>query len=617
MRQCEICKRDEFSENSGKCIFHCEKEDWYIEDKNDPEQQDWSSSQNKVTLFWEEIRKYINDSEGIINFKSFIFPRFEDIDISEGTLGKRLNKSSNFWEKPIYPNILEPKSNPLSFDEGLDFSQAQFLSHVRFNNVTFKGRIVFNGCTFFQDVFFNGARFGEVVYFKGVSSKGDISLYDTKFEKRLEIKNSLLSGDFYLNKSVFSEGANVDMIKNVFEGCFSVSGCEFKDKFESQFDQFHSFSAGSTYSDSTEEITKFNSELLFVETCFGKQNTVEETDHPIHTNFISTEFNGKVKFSRSKFYQNTSFHKANFNNETNFISVEFHDSVNFTSAKFSPDHSTLFHTGKEHHIIFNVSSEEKVKKMFYIKALFCDIFFPETVIFRWVNLENVSFRMSYIECIKFNECNFGEVDDRIILADEKDLKDKPSKIAHNYEEVENIYRQLKKNFDAMKNFETGGDFYIGELEMRREKFKKNLKLKELWKLLLKVKFIEKGKIKIVGFETCIREVGFLWSLGIRWLLLFLFKILSYYGERPSRILGWIILAIFCFAISFKISASLPFGESFELSLKNFFPFLKSNLPKDCYGVVKPIVSRFYNFERVISVVFWFIFVLSVRQKLRR
>ncbi len=68
------CSRTTY-ENNDKCIFHYEKDDWFIEDKHGD--RDWSASQDKIKEFWEKIRDEkmaTNDYD----FSGFIFPEFEE-----------------------------------------------------------------------------------------------------------------------------------------------------------------------------------------------------------------------------------------------------------------------------------------------------------------------------------------------------------------------------------------------------------------------------------------------------------------------------------------------------------------------------------------------------------
>lgn len=587
---CTVCnKSDDFSQKTGKCIFHCDKEDWYKVDPENPKNKDWSKSKGNIDRFWLAIREYFKENIGekILSFKKFVFPSFQEIIFLDNGC---LAEDTNFWYTTS--QTFDGSKFSLRFYRMVDFSQAIFLSQANFVQVLFQGPVSFKESIFHDGLLLNDCKFKKTISFEKIQAKGYVELRGF-FEERLTIKHSVFSDNFCFNESTFVEKADILMMDNTFGDGFLLQNSLFQDKFDSSLNKFHSFLS---------RHTDFYGDVFFHQDEFwggGKNN-----ENNPSTVFRSLEFYKKVKFSLCKFYQLTLFEHLNFSKDLWFLGPKFYDQVAFNHVEFSSTHKTLFQAPKRHES--GSKPTEEVGKVFYPdpekgekeekqkkdkKVHFNNIIFPEKTIFRWINLEDVSFQKSFIECLKFDECIFEQEDGRIVLYDEKELRKKVPQTAHNYEEVENIYRQFKKNFDNKKDFETAGDFYIGEMEMRREKFKKQIQSENSEGL----------------FDT-----------RIRLFLLSCFKLFSYYGERPSRILGWIVLAILCFAIVFDIYSTLPFWKSLGLSLKSFFPFLTvDHLPEDCYGQIKPIVSFSYNFERIISFVFWFLFALSVRQKFRR
>jgi hypothetical protein len=92
----------------------------------------------------------------------------------------------------------------------------------------------------------------------------------------------------------------------------------------------------------------------------------------------------------------------------------------------------------------------------------------------------------------------------------------------NYEEVLNLYRALRMNYESKLHFQEAGDFHIGEMETRR--------------LAL---FHDKS-------QTC----------SIRWVKYFamwLYKVLSGYGERYLRAAGSLFAVVIIFSILFMFS----------------------------------------------------------------
>ncbi len=69
------CERECF-EGNPKCIFHCEKDDWFETVKDSPqEKKDWTKSQNEINKFWTEFKKRWN--KGNYDCSHFVFPKFE------------------------------------------------------------------------------------------------------------------------------------------------------------------------------------------------------------------------------------------------------------------------------------------------------------------------------------------------------------------------------------------------------------------------------------------------------------------------------------------------------------------------------------------------------------
>ena len=114
-------------ENKNKCIFHCEKDDWFsISEKNE---KTWNKE--KVDEFWEEIRIYISNRKKsykwVYYFDNLIFP---DIDISllngiPMNKDKKLYKDFYFWRK----------NDKLEFENLLEFYKCSFFT-IRLEEIT-------------------------------------------------------------------------------------------------------------------------------------------------------------------------------------------------------------------------------------------------------------------------------------------------------------------------------------------------------------------------------------------------------------------------------------------------------------------------------------------------
>ena len=221
MNQCiyKDCNRPAYENN--KCIFHCEKDNWFIEDKLS--NRNWTK-QTKIQEFWAVIR---NDkmAKGDYDFNNYVFPYFEDFvseDIEETTLdGNKIYKAKrtfNFWEA----------NKNLIFD-----------SKVTFLNSTFKGKVNFV-CITFQDIAnFEGAIFQELTNFSlAIVSRG---IYKkTIFDKEIDFNAACFQNGAIFKDAIFKHRAyinNVDF-QNI-KGDTSFNGTTFQDIVSFNGSQFH------------------------------------------------------------------------------------------------------------------------------------------------------------------------------------------------------------------------------------------------------------------------------------------------------------------------------------------------------------------------------------------
>ena len=494
---CHICgKSDEYSKLSGKCIFHCEKDDWYS--INEKQEKIWD--REKVDNFWEKLR---NDSDLMekMGFNYFVFPRF-----SEDT----------FWKK---------KEEKI-FKKGAVFLWCTFLDDANFFEVKFNGNLIFFFCDINGNAIFNHAKFLKYADFA-----------QNKFCQNLSFSESIFNNNGRFNKN--------EVLKDI-----RLSNTLFLKNF-----------------DFTENIITGIAELSLIR-CSGE------------INFMATKFKKDVTFWLTK------LNKASFEGVT-----------------FSKDHQVLFQDAELGHSVFS------------------HIVFSQKIIFRRSHLEFVTFPDSKIDQAQFSECYFNNFLKRKAIFDEilirskqqKSIKEKDKNIirflekvksdktfSKDYEEVEELNRQLKKNFEEKKDYETAGDFHIGEMEMRRKKFLAEVKEKNVGKNWFTRFFI--GGWDFITVNFIIR------------FLLFWYWILSEYGEKPGRVFAWFLLIPIFATLYFWSFGFEYFGKSFEFALTSFIPLLPKNIEVDTLNWIQR--SIFY-FETIISAILWFLLLLSIQRKFRR
>jgi hypothetical protein len=158
--------------------------------------------------------------------------------------------------------------------------------------------------------------------------------------------------------------------------------------------------------------------------------------------------------------------------------------------------------------------------------------------------------------------------------------------AGSHPHIEQLYRQLKQNYEDRKDYERAGDFHYGEKEMRR------------------------------------RNPDTSWEL---WCWLWLYWLVSGYGERWIRPLLWAVGLLVICASLYLCLGLLPKSGGPALTCSSAWDWLRSAFysfrvmtllrPDDLapFGYAKLV----HAFESLLGPLLLGLFALSVRQKLKR
>ncbi len=583
------CHKEAIYEDN--CIFHCEKNDesgWYILKDN---KKKWNKT--LVKKFWKEIRNKIedeskNEAYTTHDFSFYIFPEFNsflyvpNLESTNNLIPNdfKFKKVSNleFYETLKDFNFWKANEQMI-FSKKVDFWEAKFMGNVYIPYTTFLKEITLSKANFLEEVDFEGSHFIE-----------ELKVWNTRFNKEINLSNSTFSN-------------------------------------ETKFDH-----------------STFHKEVSFLNALFKKD-----------VYFWNTEFSNNANFENTTFLKTAYFRRTIFLGKTKFWNTNFFWKIYFRSVTFSPDHQTFFKNVK-----FNGFSKNKNE---IISADFHNIIFPETVLFRKTDLSRVSFLDSNLEKARFDECewsNFnycfknkldekGKIKEviefkkskpRNVLWDEFNIRDNRNTWKRffwifytkekrkfkeifrqtdkqKYQQVENLNRQFKKNFDDKKDYQTADDFYIGEMSMRRKSFAAEVKDISFWRITLH-------------------------SYGKRFFLWF-YKWISNYNSNPTWALIWLIGIIFSFTIIFHISEyKINPVQEFQLlkqSAQNntLLEFTKSNWLKPIhYSFTSsiPLISFpeelergtdgmngwtvFFHYMQVLSsTIVWALLILSLRRKFKR
>jgi hypothetical protein len=208
---------------------------------------------------------------------------------------------------------------------------------------------------------------------------------------------------------------------------------------------------------------------------------------------------GWAKFDKAAYFPDTQFDK-----KADFYASTFESEGLFTRMKFN-----------------NKS---------FIKFRYSQFLKPKHVQFYDINLSFFSFLCTDITEVEFLNEKWVKRNGRCIVRDESEiLKD----LDTTYDAVAQLYRRLRRNYEDNYRFAEAGDFFIGEMEMRRLDVKARLTNKNL-------KRIESWFRKNFSF------------LGI-------YKHLFLYGESYIRPAIWAIIVIVSYPmlVHWLINASIP------------------------------------------------------------
>lgn len=179
-----------------RCIFHCEKDDWFTTDANG--EQDWSKEAAKVKAFWDAFEQEWTDGKS--DFSFFIFPLFtSDAYFLKDTKSRQLSvekakESLSFWgarflgHADFWYVIFRQRTffNEAIFTQGASFRRAIFQREVNFERAEFMQNADFRAATFEHWHNFGFATFKQKAYFSEVS-----------YKKSGEFRNCIFEGDAF------------------------------------------------------------------------------------------------------------------------------------------------------------------------------------------------------------------------------------------------------------------------------------------------------------------------------------------------------------------------------------------------------------------------------------
>ena len=474
-------------ESNDKCILHCEKDDWFeLCDNN----KNWSKSNNKIGLFWTEVRNKIENRDtneeynkgAYLDFANTIFPIFEEKKIEDDSYendnGDEISFVNYFEDNFSNSNISQSQSPSYQLNVRLDFNGSIFLDDVNFINYNFQDNVSFNHVTFFGEcrflsTTFNHVTFDNINFFKSVlfeNSKVNLYSYktgdfkDSIFHSKVEFDNTTFGSE--TDSKTFDVDFRGTQFKRVhFQSCNFFNGLRFYKDTILEYLDIQSMNLQELYiagniptiaiRGNRKEINKLtikhnNLKNLMIHNCTinsdflmnDKQWIQDKVFELENLNLNESTFNGKVKIQYYTINKKASFYNTKFKRLADFYRTTF-NTVDFGKTDF------------EEVAVFSETTFKEDIDFKYVKFLNKSIF-RDTVIKGKLNLRNSIFS---------DDANFLDITSipRIRNPDDEDefIGQTTSIDVANRETA----RIIKDSYDKSNNIIEANKFYALEMDM--------------------------------------------------------------------------------------------------------------------------------------------------------
>ena len=277
-----------------------------------------------------------------------------------------------------------------------------------------------------------------------------------------------------------------------------------------------------TFKDADFRWATFKGEATFLRASFKGEATFFEATFEGKADFFRATFEGRAYFGWATFRGEAVFRRAIFGLKTqaNFREATFQGNADFRWVTFE-DYASFTEAKFYRSAWFDSAREQTPEGYFKNGAEFANFSFlePERVRFRDINLSRCRFFGTDLRKVEFTGCTFAQQRDSNFFGDNRAAfydefhQDSSKENKH----LARMYRQMKQNLEDSRNHLEAGNFHIAEMVMTQRQ--------------------KKDEGDRAGFT-------FLW----------LYWLLSGYGERPVRVSFWILATILVFAIFYIIAS---------------------------------------------------------------
>ncbi|MCX6906603.1 MAG: pentapeptide repeat-containing protein [Verrucomicrobia bacterium] len=466
------------------------------------------------------------------------------------------------------------------------FIQMVFPESFRFGNETFHGVGDFRQATFLGQADFHGARF---------TQKTDFG--EVRFKKGADFHGATFTQEANFQKSVFEETA--DFCEAKFGDVMRAGRATFRGG--ASFVNA-SFAGDAHFWDAT-----FGGTVVSINTSFEKMANFHDAAFE-EVGFIAARFGGEVNFKTVAFNKRASFTKATFEDVADFSLSTFSRGAGFKEAAFKGKRvsfhlcaihgGTLFTARKENGTTFPVfagNTEVDFREVILepldalafrdadlrkCRFLGTDLRKVELTGVTWPEFANRSRRCEnlvrwLVSCMRTTNTKTSSrlaTHDWIVCVEQGE--------APQWEHLERLYRELKQNYEERRAYEKAGNFHYLEKEMRRQNPDTPLPLYVLLRL-------------------------YWWFSG--------------YGERATRPLLYALILLLVSALSYFFLgvSQKDGGAQATLGQLILYSFRVMTLLKSDDFVLSEGAKWVNTFQSLLGPLFFGLFALAVRQKLKR
>jgi hypothetical protein len=539
------CGREE--KRDQRCIFHLQ-----------------NKTAEEVEEFYAELAQHKKKSEEDpsvkeMNFQGFFFPQYK---FQHGHFGKTaIFNGAIFSGSASFDDVTFSgfaSFDDVTFSEDADFMGAKFNSLASFTNAIFSENAWFGQAKFGSDVAFFGAKFGALAWFG-----------DAAFSRYAFFQHAVFGGETSFNGATF--GHTAWFADAAFGRKTSFNGVRFSDY---AFFLGAAFSGQASFSDAA-----FGNMVAFNGAAFSGQVSFEDVKFGPDTSFADAKFGSDVSFADAKF-KNVFFRKTKLCGNAN-LEAEFYGLAVFERVIFQRDtiESSDLAPATRGNIDLPVTSFDGayVSERAEIRFIQHREYNADLDVERNFGVDRVSFLNVNLERFNFQQVEWGTFHGRRAVVEEV-LMGRPPFEDVTPEQVRQLCGRLRANQEKAFRYAEAGDFFIGEMDMRRR-----------W----------------------LQDKG--WRALPERLLLWLFSGLSRYGESISRpILAGLIIVFGLAALrlvlrepsEWQLYQSLSIEESLVRSLASFFQLRSTTLWTDVL-------------ERIVSIPILGVLFIALRRKLER